>query len=832
MFGHRLAALSYLIAVVATVATLAIYVALGLGGKDTAFSLFLLPMMLSAYLGGLGPGLLAVALAALLTNYLLISPQYMLTISSAADGTRWAVMISVGVLGCILSEGLHRARRRAEANQQIYAVTLASIGDAVIATDVQGRVTFLNSEAGRLTGWADGAVGRPLDVVFPIVNEETRASVESPTSKVLRTDAVVGMANHTLLISRDGREIPIDDSGAPIRDGVGRTLGVVLVFRDVTEQRAAEEALRESESRFRQLAESLPQLVWTSSPEGVCDYLSQRWVDYTGIPEAEQLGYGWLEQVHPDDRERTIATWVAAVERGADAHVEFRVRRHDGVYRWFDTRAVRLCDASGATVKWFGSNTDINDQRQITADLKRSERTLKLFVEYAPAAIAMFDTNMRYLAVSRRFIADYGVEGQDLIGRSHYEIFPEISEHWKQIHRRCLGGVIETCDEDPFPRADGTLDWVHWEIHPWYEGATTVGGIMLFSEVITARKTAEIALRESEARFHQTLDTMLEGCQIIGFDWRYLYLNDSIVRHARFPREELIGRTMMEAFPGIEETKLFGLLRLCLEQRSSQRTENLFVYPDGTSAWFDLSIQPIPEGLFILSIDISDRKQAEADLDAERALLAERVAERTAELRLTNADLARATRLKDEFLANMSHELRTPLTAILGRTELLQEGIYGPIAPRQAESLRGIDASGRHLLALINDILDLSKIEAGKIEIEPMPIVVESICRSSLQMVTQDARAKRIGMHTTYDSRVSLIHGDERRLKQILVNLLTNAVKFTPAGGSIGLEVRGDTLVRPGQLHRLGYWHRHRRRGDPAPISALRADRPRPEPPV
>ncbi|NNJ09003.1 PAS domain S-box protein [Chloroflexales bacterium ZM16-3] len=665
-FGLRSTWQAYVLAAIVTAATLALYGALGFGADQNIFGLFLLPIILSAYVGGLGPGLFAVVLVALLTNYLLLPPYDTFAISSTIDSSRWLIMIIVGVLCSALSEGLHQARRSTEVSRQLYAVTLASIGDAVISTDTQGRVNFLNDEARVLTGWGNDALGQHLDVVFPIVNEDTRASVESPVSKVLRTGAVIGLANHTLLIARDGREIPIDDSGAPIKDSQGHTLGVVLVFRDVTEQRRAEVALQ------------------------------------------------------------------------------------------------------------------------------RSERTLKLFVEMAPAAIAMFDTEMRYLAVSRRFISDYRLEEHELIGRSHYEIFPEIPDRWREIHRRCQTGSVEMCEEDPFPREDGTMDWVRWELHPWYASEATIGGIVLLSEVITARKQSQAALRESEARFHKTLDTMLEGCQIIGFDWRYLYLNDSALRHARMSQEGLIGHTMMEVFPGIEQTEMFGLLHRCLEDRSNHRMENLFAYPDGSSAWYDLSIQPSPEGLFILSIDITDRKQTEAAIQAERALLAERVAERTAELRQVNTDLARATQLKDEFLANMSHELRTPLTAILGRTELMQEMVYGSITPKQADSLRGIEASGRHLLSLINDILDLSKIEAGKIEIEPLMIQVEPLCHSSLQMVMESARAKEISVRTTYDSMVSLIHADERRIKQILVNLLTNAVKFTPAGGSVGLEVRGN----------------------------------------
>ncbi|NTV62991.1 MAG: PAS domain-containing protein [Oscillochloris sp.] len=434
--------------------------------------------------------------------------------------------------------------------------------------------------------------------------------------------------------------------------------------------------------------------------------------------------------------------------------------------------------------------------KQVSADLQRSERTLKLFVDLAPAAIAMFDTQMRYLAVSRRFLSDYRVAEPDIIGRSHYEVFAEIPERWRAIHQRCLAGAIEKCEEDPFPRADGSLDWIRWEIYPWYEDATRIGGILLFSEVVTARKQAEEAMHASELRFYHLLGTMLEGCQIISYDWRYLYLNESILRHARRRREELLGKTMMEVFPGIEQTEVFRVLQHCMTERTNQRIENQFIYPDGESAWFDLSIQPAQEGLFILSIDISDRKRGEQVLALERAQLTERIAESTIDLRRANAELARATRLKDEFLANMSHELRTPLTAILGRTELLQALFYGPITSRQDEALRSIDINGQHLLSLINDILDLSKIEAGKIEIETHPIWVASLCRACLQMISQAAQTRQIAIHTTFDTQVEIIYGDERRIKQILVNLLSNAVKFTLEGGQIGLEVEGSRAAQ------------------------------------
>ncbi|NTU80671.1 MAG: GAF domain-containing protein [Chloroflexales bacterium] len=190
--------------------------------------------------------------------------------------------------------------------------------------------------------------------------------------------------------------------------------------------------------------------------------------------------------------------------------------------------------------------------------------------------------------------------------------------------------------------------------------------------------------------------------------------------------------------------------------------------------------------------ELAERTRAEESLQRERTLLAQRVAERTADLSTANAQLARAARLKDEFLASMSHELRTPLNAILGRTELLHEQVYGSLTEKQGKAIRSIEESGRHLLALINDILDLSKIEADKLELQRDSVRVALLCRMCLQMVAQTALTGRITVTLTIDPQVTTIEADERRLKQILVNLLSNAVKFTPEDGNVGLEVQGD----------------------------------------
>ncbi len=191
--------------------------------------------------------------------------------------------------------------------------------------------------------------------------------------------------------------------------------------------------------------------------------------------------------------------------------------------------------------------------------------------------------------------------------------------------------------------------------------------------------------------------------------------------------------------------------------------------------------------------EIFDRKRAEEALESERASLADRVAEQTAELRAANTELARASRLKDEFLANMSHEFRTPLNTILGVSEALQEQVYGEMNEKQLKSLCRIEESGRHLLALINDILDVSKIESGKVELEFGPVAVEALCQAALGLLKQGAHKKELQVSSQIGPAIRTIRADERGLKQILVNLLSNAVKFTPKGGSIGLEVEADT---------------------------------------
>ncbi|HSR96405.1 MAG TPA: PAS domain-containing protein [Kofleriaceae bacterium] len=392
-------------------------------------------------------------------------------------------------------------RRRAEdqthEERERLLVTLASIGDAVLTTDTRGQITFLNPVAESLTGWSlEHAIGKPITEVFQIVGEATHTTVENPVDKVLRDGAIIGLANHTLLIARDGTRRPIDDSAAPIRGKDGEIVGCVLVFRDisekqrveaelrqageqartilesitdaffalsrdwrftyvnqqaeklfartkadlvgksiwdeypglvgsefesayraaangtagsvtsyfpdharwyevhaypardgfavyfrdVTEQRHANERIREAEEQFRAMADNIPQLSWMATPEGSIFWFNRRWYEYTGTTFEQMKGDGWKSFVGPDELPRVIRTFANSITSGKPWEDTFALRRHDGALRWHLSRAMPIKNQDGVVLRWFGSNTDITEQRKMAADLAEADRRKSEFL--------------------------------------------------------------------------------------------------------------------------------------------------------------------------------------------------------------------------------------------------------------------------------------------------------------------------------------------------------------------------------------------------------------------------------------------------------------------
>ena len=291
-------------------------------------------------------------------------------------------------------------------------------------------------------------------------------------------------------------------------------------------------------------------------------------------------------------------------------------------------------------------------------------------------------------------------------------------------------------------------------------------------------------------------------------DGRFTLANQAVAEAYGTTVENLLGKTDADFNPNVDEVDSFRKADLEVMNTMHDKfiAEEKLTDSQGKVHWLQTVKRAIigekKQSLQVLGVatDITERKQIEADLENERASLVKRVIAQTTELKLANRELARTSRHKDEFLAMMSHELRTPLNAILGLTDILRQGIQGPLNMRQQRSVQMLEDSGRHLLDLINDILDLAKIEAGKIELNKSWISIKAVSDSSLQFVKQAATRKKIEISLDIDPAVNVVRADGRRLKQILVNLLSNAVKFTPENGQIGLEISGDV-----RAHRLNF---------------------------
>ncbi len=305
----------------------------------------------------------------------------------------------------------HQAERRLLESERRYAVTLASIGDAVIATDGRGQVTFLNPAAEALTGWPGAeAAGRPLPEVFRIVNEETRRPAEDPASKVLRLGTVVGLANHTLLLARGGREVPIDDSGAPIRDDRGDVTGVVLVFHDVAEQRRAEAALRESEERFRSVFETALTGMAITDPAGRFLHVNRSCERILGYSAEELRQTSAPDLAHPDDRphHRRVMEDLAAGRREAH-HFETRCLRKDGTVAWVHVTYSALRDAAGKPRLLVAMLIDITERKRAEQEREELHRQVA-------------NSRRKLQALSRRLIRVQEEERKRLARELHDEI--------------------------------------------------------------------------------------------------------------------------------------------------------------------------------------------------------------------------------------------------------------------------------------------------------------------------------------------------------------------------------------------------------------------------
>ncbi|MBX9582116.1 MAG: PAS domain S-box protein [Gemmataceae bacterium] len=414
-------------------------------GDHLPFVFFFVATVLAAWVGGLRPALLATGLGFVLAWYLFVPPRFAFAVPAGPHAVGLAMSLMVGLAVAVFSGALRRSEAAARRHAEQTRITLGSIGDAVITTDAAGRVAYMNAVACELTGWArDDAVGRPLAAVFRIVNEQTRRPVENPVEKVRKLGQVVGLANHTVLIARDGTERPIDDSAAPIRDDRGAVTGAVLVFHDVTERRRAERLAQEQASLIQAVNDNTADLIFMKDRANRLTYANAATLRVIGMSREEAVRAGEAERFHAPEETAAIAALDRRVlDTGETVVGEEPYTCADGGRRVFLSTKTPLRDEAGRVVGVIGVSRDITDRKRAEADLRASEERFRTLFEsmdegYCVAEVE-FDpagrpTDYRIVEMNPAFEKHTGLRG--VLNQSIRQAVPGLEEFWFETYGR------------------------------------------------------------------------------------------------------------------------------------------------------------------------------------------------------------------------------------------------------------------------------------------------------------------------------------------------------------------------------------------------------------
>jgi PAS domain S-box-containing protein len=507
-----------------------------LGDRFPFATLFFAILIVAGHVG-FGPALLATVLGALASARFLLPPRGRFVVERAENQAGMVLFVTISLGIALLGGALRAARRRAEeraaealGKEERFRVTLASIGDAVIATDDRGRVILMNPVAERLTGWSQAeAAGRPLGGIFRIVNEKTREPVEDPTSRALREGVVVGLANHSVLLGKDGVERPIDDSAAPIRDDGGRVRGAVLVFRDVAGRRRDEEEIRRLNRQLQErvgeletLLDILPVGVWQGDP--ACERIIGNRMAYEmlGLPQGLNASVTALEvragrspgfrcvldgrEVPPEE----LPMQRAARTGQSVLNYEHDVVFDDGRVKSLYCNVAPVVGGDGRVRSVIGAYADITDRKRAEADARKAQEIFKLVHGIGRIGHWEWNSLTDENKWSPEIQALYGLEPGTFEGTYdawakliHPDDLPRAAE---EVRRALETGRYFTEFRVIWP--DGSVHWLEARAHVFKDGHDKPVRIMGVNMDITERKRIEDALKEADRRKDEFLATL------------------------------------------------------------------------------------------------------------------------------------------------------------------------------------------------------------------------------------------------------------------------------------------------------------------------------------
>ncbi len=732
-----------------------------------------------------------------------------------------------------------QAQQALERSEQSLATTLHSIGDAVIATDPQGRIVRINATAERLTGWvAAEAIGQPLGDVFRIISGRSREPMTDPVRKVIALGEVVGLANDTLLVARDGAEYQIADSAAPIRTPSGEITGVVLVFSDVTERYRVQEALRANEERLRALLANLDAGVIVHAADtrvleanpAACRILGQALEQLRGKVAIDPFWRLLEEDGKPMAPARFPVNQVLAND--APLHdLLLGIRRPEPERPvWGLCNAFPLHDAEGRLAQVVVTFIDITERKRAEQEILATQHELAATLDAIPDLLFEVGADGRYFAYHASRHDLLAVPPKAFLGRRVSDVLPAPAAAEVMAALREAGDTGHSIGHQiALTLPQGSM-WFELSVSRKAGATDDAPRFMVLSRDITVRKQAEDGLRRINrtlrvlsscnialARTHDELALVAEVCRALvdAGGYRMTWIGYA---------EDDAGKTIRPVAHAGDHSGYLQSIRLswdadrdvgqgpsgtAIRTGTTQVNQNWLSNPK-TAPWREAAAQRGYQASIALPLIGPQRTfgtlavyAAEPDaFDAQEVVLLEELARNLAfgiealRARRQRDEAESASRAKSAFLANMSHEIRTPMNAIIGMNHLLRRS---GLTPEQSERLDKIDAATRHLLAIINEVLDLSKIEAGRLQLQSADFHLSAVLDNVHSIIADAARDKGLAVDVDRDAVPLWLCGDATRLRQALINYATNAIKFTERGRvalrAQLLEEQGDDLV-------------------------------------
>lgn len=378
---------------------------------------------------------------------------------------------------------------------------------------------------------------------------------------------------------------------------------------------------------FKILSDNSPVGVFHSDPEGRLIYVNQKFCQLSSLTRDQALGDGWINQIHPEDRQNVSQVWHTSVKTQTPFLMEFRFTWTDNQTIWVIGEGLPQPVTIEAGPCFIGALTDITQQKLKEEKLSETENQFRYIVKYSPFSIAVFDKNLHYLAASDRYLRDFYNEEKNVIGKHHYDVSPDIPQRWRDFHTRCLQGEVESATEDIYIHKNGSIDYINWECRPWFSSDGSIGGIVLFTEIATQRKLAEDALRQSEERYRNLIETSPDSIVFFDLSSNFLTANKQTALMLGFDTvDEFLqsGHNAMDFLVPADQERFKNDNQITIKEGAvtgsiyqvSQKDGSKIFIEVNASCLYDLKGKPI--GITSIARDISSRIEAEKIKENQR----------------------------------------------------------------------------------------------------------------------------------------------------------------------------------------------------------------------